>query len=56
MLVSCTWCCTTPDFVDCFQDDFAVQSYEKAIAANNSGAFKWEIVPVIRSTLHLRIA
>jgi acetyl-CoA C-acetyltransferase len=28
------------------QDDFAIQSYEKAIAANNSGAFKWEIVPV----------
>jgi len=28
------------------QDDFAIQSYEKAIAANNSGAFKWEIAPV----------
>ncbi|KAG0620544.1 hypothetical protein M758_4G224100 [Ceratodon purpureus] len=28
------------------QDDYAIQSYEKAIAANNSGAFKWEIVPV----------
>ncbi|XP_024374217.1 acetyl-CoA acetyltransferase 1 isoform X2 [Physcomitrium patens] len=28
------------------QDDYAIQSYEKAIAANNSGLFKWEIVPV----------
>eukprot|EP00250_Pteridium_aquilinum_P008683 c18131_g1_i1 orf=337-1557(-) len=28
------------------QDNFAIQSYERAISAQNSGAFKWEIVPV----------
>lgn len=28
------------------QDDFAVQSFERGIAAQNAGAFAWEIVPV----------
>lgn len=28
------------------QDNFAVDSYKRAISAHNSGAFKWEIVPV----------
>ncbi|KAG6551651.1 hypothetical protein Mapa_006737 [Marchantia paleacea] len=28
------------------QDDYSIQSYERAIAANNAGAFQWEIVPV----------
>nr|GME16956.1 acetyl-CoA acetyltransferase, cytosolic 1 [Ipomoea batatas] len=28
------------------QDDFAIQSFERGIAANNAGAFAWEIVPV----------
>ncbi|XP_075646409.1 acetyl-CoA acetyltransferase 2 [Castanea sativa] len=28
------------------QDDFAVQSFERGIAAQKSGAFAWEIVPV----------
>ncbi|XP_023554499.1 acetyl-CoA acetyltransferase, cytosolic 1 [Cucurbita pepo subsp. pepo] len=28
------------------QDDFAVQSFERGIAAKDSGAFEWEIVPV----------
>ncbi|KAH7315485.1 hypothetical protein KP509_21G051500 [Ceratopteris richardii] len=28
------------------QDNFAIQSYERAISAQESGAFKWEIVPV----------
>lgn len=28
------------------QDDYSIQSYERAIQAHNSGAFKWEIVPV----------
>ncbi|MCO5569090.1 hypothetical protein L7F22_022797 [Adiantum nelumboides] len=28
------------------QDNFAVQSYERAISAQSGGAFKWEIVPV----------
>lgn len=28
------------------QDNFAVQSFERGIAAQESGAFKWEIVPV----------
>ncbi|KAH7301014.1 hypothetical protein KP509_23G008000 [Ceratopteris richardii] len=28
------------------QDNYAIQSYERAITAQNSGAFKWEIVPV----------
>lgn len=28
------------------QDNFAVQSFERGIAAKDSGAFAWEIVPV----------
>jgi acetyl-CoA acetyltransferase len=28
------------------QDNFAIQSYEKAIAAQKNGSFDWEIVPV----------
>lgn len=28
------------------QDDFAVQSFERGIAAKDSNAFEWEIVPV----------
>ncbi|EXB34477.1 Acetyl-CoA acetyltransferase, cytosolic 1 [Morus notabilis] len=28
------------------QDDFAIQSFERGIAAQDSGAFAWEIVPV----------
>ncbi|CAK9877750.1 unnamed protein product [Sphagnum jensenii] len=28
------------------QDNFAIQSYEKAIAAQRNGSFDWEIVPV----------
>ncbi|EFJ29932.1 hypothetical protein SELMODRAFT_146037 [Selaginella moellendorffii] len=28
------------------QDNYAVQSYERAIAAHTAGAFEWEIVPV----------
>lgn len=28
------------------QDDFAVQSFERGIAAQDAGAFAWEIVPV----------
>ncbi|XP_019162369.1 PREDICTED: acetyl-CoA acetyltransferase, cytosolic 1 [Ipomoea nil] len=28
------------------QDNFAVQSFERGIAAQNAGAFSWEIVPV----------
>ncbi|GMP62480.1 hypothetical protein CsSME_00024576 [Camellia sinensis var. sinensis] len=28
------------------QDDYAVQSFERGIAAQDSGAFAWEIVPV----------
>eukprot|EP00252_Welwitschia_mirabilis_P023834 TRINITY_DN6850_c0_g2_i3.p1 TRINITY_DN6850_c0_g2~~TRINITY_DN6850_c0_g2_i3.p1 ORF type:complete len:390 (+),score=78.03 TRINITY_DN6850_c0_g2_i3:201-1370(+) len=28
------------------QDNYAIQSFERAIAAQNSGAFAWEIVPV----------
>ncbi|XP_062107124.1 acetyl-CoA acetyltransferase 2 [Humulus lupulus] len=28
------------------QDDYAIQSFERGIAAQDSGAFKWEIVPV----------
>lgn len=28
------------------QDDYAVQSFERGIAANEAGAFAWEIVPV----------
>nr|ACU87560.2 acetyl-CoA C-acetyltransferase [Bacopa monnieri] len=28
------------------QDDFAVQSFERGIAAQDAGAFSWEIVPV----------
>nr|GMD38991.1 acetyl-CoA acetyltransferase, cytosolic 1 [Ipomoea batatas] len=28
------------------QDDFAIQSFERGIAADNAGAFAWEIVPV----------
>jgi hypothetical protein len=29
-----------------FQDNFAVQSNERGIAARDSGAFAWEIIPV----------
>lgn len=28
------------------QDNYAVQSFERGIAAQDSGAFAWEIVPV----------
>ncbi|CAH9137062.1 unnamed protein product [Cuscuta epithymum] len=28
------------------QDDYAIRSYERGIAAHNAGAFTWEIVPV----------
>lgn len=28
------------------QDDYAIQSFERAIAARDSGAFSWEIAPV----------
>jgi len=28
------------------QDNYAIQSFERGIAAQDSGAFKWEIVPV----------
>lgn len=28
------------------QDDYAVQSFERGIAAQEAGAFAWEIVPV----------
>lgn len=28
------------------QDNFAIQSFERAISAQDTGAFKWEIVPV----------
>jgi acetyl-CoA C-acetyltransferase len=28
------------------QDDYAVQSFERGIAAQEAGAFTWEIVPV----------
>lgn len=28
------------------QDNYAIQSYERAIAAHSSGAFSWEIVPI----------
>ena len=28
------------------QDDYAVQSFERGIAAKDSNAFEWEIVPV----------
>lgn len=28
------------------QDNFAVQSFERGIAAKDAGAFSWEIVPV----------
>lgn len=28
------------------QDDYAVQSFERGISAQEAGAFKWEIVPV----------
>lgn len=45
------FCCC----VSFFQDNYAVQSYEKAIAANNSGAFKWEIVPVMFWTFGLKL-
>jgi hypothetical protein len=32
--------------LQCAQDAYAIQSFERAIAAQNSGAFAWEIVPV----------
>lgn len=28
------------------QDNYAIQSFERGIAAQESGAFSWEIVPV----------
>ncbi|KAL3687216.1 hypothetical protein R1sor_013525 [Riccia sorocarpa] len=28
------------------QDDYSIQSYERAIAATNAGVFQWEVVPV----------
>lgn len=28
------------------QDDYAIQSFERGIAARDSGAFDWEITPV----------
>jgi acetyl-CoA C-acetyltransferase len=28
------------------QDSYAIQSFERGIAAQDSGAFAWEIVPV----------
>lgn len=28
------------------QDDYAIQSFERGIAAQSIGAFAWEIVPV----------
>ncbi|KAL2635777.1 hypothetical protein R1flu_007256 [Riccia fluitans] len=28
------------------QDDYSIQSYERAIAATNAGVFQWEMVPV----------
>lgn len=28
------------------QDDYAIQSFERSIAARDSGAFEWEIAPV----------
>lgn len=28
------------------QDNFAIQSFERGIAAQNEGAFTWEIAPV----------
>ncbi|KAJ7525673.1 hypothetical protein O6H91_17G061200 [Diphasiastrum complanatum] len=39
-------CATQHDVSREQQDDFSIQSYEKAIAAHKSGAFEWEIVPV----------
>lgn len=28
------------------QDSYAIQSFERGIAAQNSGHFSWEVVPV----------
>jgi acetyl-CoA acetyltransferase len=33
------------------QDNFSIQSYEKAIAAQKNGGFDWKIIPV-RFLLH----
>ena len=33
------------------QDDYAIESYERALAAHRSGAFRWEIIPVSYSTI-----
>ena len=33
------------------QDDYAIESYERALAAHRSGAFRWEIIPVSYSTM-----
>ncbi|TAG67035.1 MAG: acetyl-CoA C-acetyltransferase, partial [Burkholderiales bacterium] len=38
------------------QDAFAIASTKRAQEATASGAFKWEIVPVARSTLYTRYA
>jgi hypothetical protein len=35
------------NFYILMQDAFAIQSNERGIAARDSGAFAWEIVPVI---------
>ena len=35
------------------QDDYAVQSFERGIAAQEAGAFTWEIVPVSIFLYHL---
>ncbi len=37
--------------LQCAQDAYAIQSFERAIAAQNSGAFAWEIVPVWHASL-----
>lgn len=35
-----------PDFMWLLQDAFAIQSFERGIAARDAGAFAWEITPV----------
>ena len=37
------------------QDNFAIQSFERGIAAQNEGAFTWEIAPVSNGVGYKRL-
>lgn len=37
------------------QDNYAIQSFERGIAAQDSGAFQWEIAPVRQLVLRMQL-